>query len=117
MATHSTERKRTKNSRAEPKSFSKIMTTRENPQAARTGARYLGSGVTKGPIRNVARPSSSRRCTRYPAKKMARASFASSPGWNPIGPIRVQMRAPLMDTPTPGTIGRISRTTPTRPTV
>ncbi len=117
VATQTIVRKIRKNSNADPRSRSKIMTTREKPQATATGARYFGSGIRTGPSLKVAIPSTSRRSTMYPAKKMASAILANSPGWKLTGPILVQIRAPLIDTPTLGRSGTTSSATPTRPIV
>ncbi len=47
---------------------------------------------------------------RYPAKKIDRVIFASSPGCSENGPTWIQMRAPLIVAPRPGISGSSSRT-------
>ncbi len=45
----------------------------------------------------------------YPAKNIASVIFATSPGWNVMGPSRIHTRAPrISPAEMPGTSGRIS---------
>jgi len=113
VAIHTIVMNRAKNISDEPRSFSKNMTSRENPHASITGPRSRGSGKAKGPTLKVAIESTSRLRTRYAAKEMARAILANSPGWKLTGPRATQILAPLMVRPTPGTSGSSSRPTPT----
>jgi hypothetical protein len=56
----------------------------------------------------------SRSETRYPAKKTAKQIFANSAGWKEKPTRRIQMRAPLIVLPSPGTMGRSRSPIPTK---
>ncbi|TWG84159.1 hypothetical protein L603_002100000360 [Cellulosimicrobium cellulans J34] len=54
----------------------------------------------------------SRLVTRYPAKKIANAIFANSAGWSEKPNRLIQICAPLMRAPRPGTSGSATSTMP-----
>ena len=63
----------------------------------------------------ILRPASarlSRLATRKEAKKIARSTLVISAGWKDMGPRRIQIRAPLMLWPRPGTKGRMRKARP-----
>ena len=63
-------------------------------QATKMGTSGRGSSMSRLPTRNVGTDSSSRFSTKYEAKKMHRASLASSMGWPLTGPKPIHRRAP-----------------------
>ena len=62
------------------------MTASERPHARSNGPKCRGAGKPSGPTRAVAIVITSRFEARYPARKIASTTFASSAGWNASGP-------------------------------
>ncbi len=67
--------------------------------------------------RKPASASTSRFSTRYEAKAMASSTFAASAGWKLYGPTWIQIWAPNLSVPNPGTSGSSMRIKPMRPNV
>ena len=86
------------------------MTAIASTQMTRIGprSRTRGKRIPRKVLPTI--DSESRAVTRYPAKKIASAILASSPGWNEKGPIAIHTRAPEMVRPIPGSTGSSSST-------
>lgn len=110
VATYSRTTNMPKNSSDVPRSFSKTRMARLSAQMVRIGPRSRPRGRYRPMKRRLASASASRFTIRYPAKKTARTILANSPGWMENGPTLIQILAPKLSVPRPGTRGSSSST-------
>ena len=99
VATHSNPTNSAKNRNDDPRSFSASNTSNDTPQAAKRGAKYLGSSTSQRPNLRVPVANRSARSARTEAKKIPNASLANSSGWKLKGPTWTHNWAPFTSSP------------------
>ncbi len=113
VATYSIATNIAKNMSEVPRSCCTISTPIEAIHTMTIGPRSLRRGNCRPSTFLPPTASWSRWLNRYDAKKNARNSLANSPGCSWYEPMPIQMRAPPISRPRPGTIGDSSSARPT----